>query len=258
MTNLSLPVLMVKSSTKPIRSRPGRRAIAKVEPNIFLPDADELVASLLPRIDGHGLSGAEFARIIGAERRAVAAYRIDVPNAGAKELDRLGQIAATDALRAVLRDRPVGTSNRDVITVTGDIVSNDVIPGSDPEMTPEELELLVELNRENPAGAVEAELEKFPAFTGWPEFTRNFYWTPDVEPRLTLVELIELEAKHLRDRGNEAGELMAGALTELARVVRIVSADRPDQVEERLSVLERDFTEPVEFEPELTAGGRWA
>ncbi|AGA31635.1 hypothetical protein [Singulisphaera acidiphila] len=50
-------------------------------------------------------------------------------------------------------------------------------------------------------------------------------------------------------------------LAELARVVRVVLADRPDQVEERLNIL-KGYTEHAPAwglpEPEMTTAGRWA
>lgn len=98
-----------------------------------------------------------------------------------------------------------------------------------------------------------------------PASDRNWFWPeePAEEPqrRLTLPELIALEVRRLRDRGNEAGDLMAGALQELSRVVRVVSAERPDQVAERLSILEGYTEHSLTWEmpePEMTPAGRLA
>lgn len=263
MMNLTLPITIIKQPTKPVRTRTRRRAAVAVE-NIFLPDADELLASVLPKIDGSGLTQGEVFRLNRAENTARAAYSADLPDAEMTEVFRVGTAARKDALRAVLRDRPAAIDDRDIITV----INNDpaIIPGADPLMTPEELEILVELNATNPAGAVEAELERFPAFTTWPRWTGDFYWadTPIVEPepRLTLAELVDVEAERLRSHGLAAYDLMADHLRDLARIVRTVDASRADQVWERVSVLDRDFTESAAAwelpEPERNSAGQWA
>lgn len=112
-------------------------------------------------------------------------------------------------------------------------------------------DVLEKLDRENPGGVFRADLDRLPP----PRFRPRLD-----ETLLTLPQLIEREAERFRARGNAAGDLMAKTLDELVRVVRTVEAMTPADVEGRLEVLERDFTEPVEFEyePELTASGRWA
>lgn len=256
-----------------------------VEPTIdesFLAELDPSW-ELVPQVDGTGLSPEEYAKVVHRGSTVKAAYLASVPAASAEEVERVERNGRLDALRAVLRKRPEAPccSPEEAAPCSacgGDLISSDVVrdvyltaplpAGADEHMTEEELADLAELNATNPAGAVEAELERFPAFAGWPDYVSNFYWsdTPTVElaqePRLTLVEIIEHEAAKMRAKGLEAYDLMAGALTELARVVRVVSADRPDQVEERLSVLDRDFTEHAAAwempEPEMTSAGRWA
>lgn len=223
-------------------------------------------ASVLPRVDGSGLTQDEAFRLNRAANTARAQYAADCPEADSIEVHRVGAAAAADALRAVLRDRPAAPCC-DSLEEAPCLGCSDhhIIPGADPEMTPDELADLAELNRTNPAGAVEVDPARYPAYLGWPGYTANWRWheTParDPEPRLTLAELIDSEAARMRRMGTDAGDLMAGALTELSRVVRLVDASRPDQVEERLSILERDYTDPAfEFapEPELMPSGRWA
>lgn len=104
--------------------------------------------------------------------------------------------------------------------------------------------------------------------TDWPAWTDEDVWEPTEkveaeEATLSLAGLIESEAAVMRARGLGAYDLMAGALVELARVCRVVDANRPDQVAERLSILEnytehalaRDWELP---EPELNSAGQWA
>ncbi|SIN70204.1 hypothetical protein SAMN05444166_0243 [Singulisphaera sp. GP187] len=237
----------------------------------------------LPTINGAGLTQDEFFRVNGYGNRARSAYAAGMPDVDSIELDRVERKAREDGLRAVLRDRLAAST---VTTAAVDQVEEPccdhdepapctacvdgtdepaALPtGADEHMTADELADLAELNAMNPAGAVEAELDRFPAFAGWGDWTTGFYWTPtptaEPEPRVTLAELIDVEAERLRAHGLDAYDLMAGALAELARVVRVVSAARPDQVWERVSVLDRDFTEHAAAwelsEPEMTPGGR--
>ena len=83
---------------------------------------------------------------------------------------------------------------------------------------------------------------------------------PAEEVRITLVELVRFEAGRIRARGNAGADLMASALDELARVIAVVDASHPLDVESRLEVLERDFCDPSDMAEswEMTAGGRWA
>lgn len=128
------------------------------------------------------------------------------------------------------------------------------LSGADREMTPAELADLAELNASNPAGAVEADWSKWPATTSWPDdLASDWRWAP---ARLTLAELVEVEAQRLRDRRNRAGDLMAAALDDLARMVRALGADTPQDFEARRDVMGRDEPLP-EREPELTSAGRW-
>src|SRR5689334_20423012 len=61
----------------------------------------------VPAINGAGLSLDEYFRVNGARNRARAAYAADCQDASPGELDRVADAAAGDALRSVLRDRPV-------------------------------------------------------------------------------------------------------------------------------------------------------
>jgi hypothetical protein len=64
------------------------------------------LTSPLPTIYGAGLTAVEFDRVNGARNRAHAAYARDCPEASLAECDRVARMAATDALRRVLGDRP--------------------------------------------------------------------------------------------------------------------------------------------------------
>lgn len=74
--------------------------------SIPIDDDEPGPCSRLPRIDGHGLSMAEWTRMNGARNRSRAAYAVSVPDADAIELDRVATAAARDELRRLLRDRP--------------------------------------------------------------------------------------------------------------------------------------------------------
>lgn len=221
--------------------------------------------SLLPRTDGQGLTPEEFARVARQGAKARAQYRCDVPDAPAADLERVELKARQDALRAVLRARTapplpgVATVGEVLEVVATETAALDfrTIPGAD--MSQEELADLAELNAANPAGMVEADLDHWPAFDQWPANASDWYWVARPDPLLTLPELIEHEAARMRRMETGAGDLMARALESLARDVRTVSADRPDQLDERLSILDRDYADhAAAWEPELTPAGRWA
>jgi hypothetical protein len=199
--------------------------------------------SMLPSIDGTGLSPEEFAKVVHRGDVVRAAYRSSAPDAPAEDLARVERNGRLDALRAVLGKRPPAPCCDETETAPclgcaealGDnLPESQVIPVADPE----------------------------PTFA-----TSELHWADEpseqLQPRLTLAQLIDAEVARMLRMGTEAGELMGGALAELARVVRVVSADRPDQVAERLGILEgytehalaRDWDAP---EPELTSAGRWA
>ncbi|WP_406699114.1 hypothetical protein V5E97_09565 [Singulisphaera sp. Ch08] len=249
---------------EPVACRPSTEEIPCVacstSPTLGAATMAAPLFSVLPEVNGAGLSQDELFRLNRAENTARAAYSADCPDADITEVFRVGSAARTDALRTVLKDRPVAC-------VT-EIVTPGLPAGADTELTEQELEILAELNATNPDGAIEIECERFPARAEWPASTSNFYWTacepvePEEEPRISLAALIESEAAVLRARGLAAYELMGDHLEDLARIVRNVDAVHPNQVWARVDVLDRDFTaHAAAWElpaPERNSSGQWA
>lgn len=198
--------------------------------------------SVLPRPDGSGLSPEELARLHRQRDRVVAAYRAAAPEADQVDVRRVATAAAHDALRAVLRARPAAGA---VISTTPGVVEM-TSPGDTMIVVPVERDVITSTEVVDPL-----DLEACPP--DWPADDE-----PELEPRLTLPELVELQARRFRSIDSGAGDLMADALAELARVIRLVGASIPGDVGARLEILEREFSEPVEFEPELTSAGRWS
>lgn len=196
---------------KPVRSRPGRRAVAKVE-TVFLPDETFLAEldpswELLPAIDGTGLTPEEYATVCHRAARVRADVARDMPEATSADLDSVRDRAAADALKAVLAKRPQA-----------------------------ELEADVDFEWDAPSDPIE-----------WPEWTDEDVWTADDAPALALADVIALEALRYRSLDNGLGDLVADRLTELVRDIHSTDATRPELVEARLQILEDHFTAPGEY-----------
>jgi hypothetical protein len=202
----------------------------------------------LPRIDGHGLSREELARVNKARNIARYEYGMACPDGPMSDVDAVGRRAAQDALRAVLRDRPAApalpccdASEPAPCTACVSVEPAGVDPG-DVESTPESWpawtdEDVWQANEDADERAeANAEFERFMAA----EDARE---RAEVQ-RLTLPEMIEAEAARYRRMETRLGDLLAKTLADLASTARMVHAFTPHTLEARMEVLDRDHPAP--------------
>lgn len=188
----------------------------------------------LPTIYGAGLSFDEYCRVNGPRNIARSIYAADCPEASPGELDRVGDAAARDALRAVLRDRPAALA----------------LPAPEPCCGPDEDD-----------DGEYADASEWPAWTD-----ERWTTTEDPEPEPAPVPLavpldryISIQADRFRGSGTRLGDLLARTLDGLASTARSARARTPHDLEFHVRAQDLDDAgDRLEPEPELMPSGQWA
>lgn len=199
----------------------------------------------LPTVDGLGLSEGEADRVRKARYDAMTQVTRNNPRFTRAELDAASNAAAKAELVKVLSERPRLTPLPSA-PCCGSAEAVPCLACDSPSLEPDD-----QVDEPEYASAEE-----------WPAWTDGERWEAGPETnRLTFAELVERQARGYRSWDNAAGQAIAKNLDQLSDRIRFAKASTPEELEARIEVLDEDLramSDAWDFEPELTASGRWA